>query len=196
MADATPAAPAAEEPAKKGGIPTILLIANAVLLLGVLGAVAFLALKKPAGAAPPAAEEGGHASAGHEAAAHESGGGHESGNGHGGSGQVASGASPPGAGPTLKLADFVVHLKNPESDRYARFSFEIEVSSDKDKETLTARTAQVRDAFIGFLSDRTVEELRGSAGLDKLKGALFERLAEIAKDCHVRQLYITDFVLQ
>jgi flagellar basal body-associated protein FliL len=41
-----------------------------------------------------------------------------------------------------------------------------------------------------------VEELRGGAGLDKLKQALFERLLEVAKDCHVRNLYITDFVLQ
>ena len=184
MADATLAVPA-DAPPKKGGPQNLLLVANALLLIGVLGAVAFLALKKPSGAAPASeAEPSGHAAQ------------KESGNGHGGSSKDDRGSMPPGAGPTLKLADFVVHLKNPESDRYARFSFEVEVSGDKDKDTLTARTAQVRDSFITYLSDRTVEDLRGSNALDKLKQALFERLSEIAKDSHPRQLYITDFVLQ
>jgi flagellar FliL protein len=70
------------------------------------------------------------------------------------------------------------------------------VTSDKDKELLTARSAQIRDAFITFLSDRTVEDLRGSAGLERLKGALLDKLQEIAKDAHPRQIYVTDFVLQ
>ena len=202
MADAPAAAAPEAEPKQKGGIPTILIIVNGVLLVCVLALAALVFLKKPAA---PAA--GGEA----EATAHKEGGGHDapkesSGHGgvgheapageHGGKGGSTGGSSPPGAGPTLRLADFVVHLRNPESDRYARFSFEIEVANEKDKETLTARTAQVRDAFIIFLSDRTVEELRGGAGLDKLKQALFERLLEVAKDCHVRNLYITDFVLQ
>ena len=194
MADAPAAAAPEAEPKKKSGMP-ILLIVNAVLLLGVLGAVLMLVTKKPA--APAAAGAEAEAAApkegGHEAA--KEGGGHEGG-GHEAKGGDKGGPSPIGAGPTLRLADFVVHLRNPESDRYARFSFEIEIASEKDKETLTARTAQVRDAFIIFLSDRTVEELRGGAGLDKLKQALFERLLEVAKDCHVRNLYITDFVLQ
>jgi flagellar FliL protein len=203
MADA-PAPAAPEEPKKKGGMP-ILLIVNAVLLLGVLGAVLLLVTKKPAAAAPAGGEteasapkEGGHEAPkeGHGGGKEGGGSGGHEGGGHESKGGDKGGPTPIGAGPTLRLADFVVHLRNPESDRYARFSFEIEIASEKDKETLTARTAQVRDAFIIFLSDRTVEELRGGAGLDKLKQALFERLLEVAKDCHVRNLYITDFVLQ
>lgn len=208
MADAHAAAAPEAEPKQKGGIPTILIIVNGVLLVCVLALAALVLLKKPAAAAAVAAPAAGGEAA---AAAPKEGGGHDApkeGSGHGGGGHEApagehgakggstGGSSPPGAGPTLRLADFVVHLRNPESDRYARFSFEIEVANEKDKETLTARTAQVRDAFIIFLSDRTVEELRGGAGLDKLKQALFERLLEVAKDCHVRNLYITDFVLQ
>jgi flagellar protein FliL len=208
MADAAPA-PAAEKEAepKKGGLPTVLLLVNAVLLVAVIGVGVWIATKKPATAA--AASEGESAKEGHGEAKEghgdskeghgekkeaKEGGGHEG--GHEAKSSGGGGSAPPGAGPTLRLADFVVHLRNPEADRYARFSFEIEVATDKDKETLTARTAQVRDAFIMFLSDRTVEELRGGAGLDKLKQALFERLLEVAKDCHVRNLFITDFVLQ
>ncbi len=205
MADAALAAPEAE-PKKKGGMPTILLIVNAALLLGILGAVLLLVTKKPAAPAAPAADaeaaapkEGGHDAPkeGHDAPKEgHGGGGHEASGGHESKGGDKGGPTPIGAGPTLRLADFVVHLRNPESDRYARFAFEIEIASERDKESLTARTAQLRDAFIIFLSDRTVEELRGGAGLDKLKQSLFERLLEVAKDCHVRNLYITDFVLQ
>lgn len=196
MADAPAAAAPEAEPKKKGGLPTILLVVNAVLLIGVLGAVLLLVTKKPGSpaAAPESEAAAPKESGGHDAPKE---GGHGGGSGgHDAKGGDKGGSTPIGAGPTLRLADFVVHLRNPESDRYARFSFEIEVASDRDKESLTARTAQVRDAFIIFLSDRTVEELRGGAGLDKLKQALFERLLEVAKDCHVRNLYITDFVLQ
>lgn len=197
MADAALAAPEAE-PKKKGGMPTVLLIVNAALLLGILGAVLLLVTKKPAAPAAPAADAEAAApkEGAHDAPKEGHGGGHEASGGHESKGGDKGGPTPIGAGPTLRLADFVVHLRNPESDRYARFAFEIEIASERDKESLTARTAQLRDAFIIFLSDRTVEELRGGAGLDKLKQALFERLLEVAKDCHVRNLYITDFVLQ
>lgn len=197
MADAALAAPEAE-PKKKGGMPTVLLTVNAALLLGILGAVLLLVTKKPAAPAAPAADAEAAApkEGAHDAPKEGHGGGHEASGGHESKGGDKGGPTPIGAGPTLRLADFVVHLRNPESDRYARFAFEIEIASERDKESLTARTAQLRDAFIIFLSDRTVEELRGGAGLDKLKQALFERLLEVAKDCHVRNLYITDFVLQ
>ncbi|MBS2022406.1 MAG: flagellar basal body-associated FliL family protein [Deltaproteobacteria bacterium] len=187
MADtaAAPAPAAAEK--KGGGLPTILLIVNAVLLVGVLGAVVML-IRKPAAPAPAAAaKEGGEA----KAEGGEHGGGE--GKSEGGEGKAVA---PPGAGPTLRIADFVVHLRNPEVDRYARLSFELEVPGDHEKDYLKAREAQIRDAFIAYLSDRTAEDLRGSAGLELIKTALLAKCNEIARDARVRQLFITDFVIQ
>lgn len=191
MADPAPAPAPAAEP-KKGGLPTILLIVNAVLMVGVLGAVVMMLLKKPAaapagdGAAQGEKKEGGKEEGGH--------GEKKDGAKEAGHGEKKDSAA--GVGPTLRLADFVVHLRNPESDRYARFSFEVEVASEADKIALTARQAQLRDAFIIYLSDRTAEDLRGSGGLEQVKAALLAKAVEMAKDAKVRQLYVTDFVMQ
>jgi flagellar FliL protein len=99
-------------------------------------------------------------------------------------------------GPTQKLADFVVHLRDPETDRYARVSFEVEVGSEEEKNKLTGYMPRIRDAFIAYLSDRTLEELRGSESIARTKGALAERLAQLAPGVKVRGLYITDLVIQ
>jgi len=176
-----PAAPPAKGPA------TILLAVIALLLVGVLGLVVMMFLNQKKMAANPAAAAAAPAAEGKTEGKSEGGEGHEG---------AAPGKAAPGAGPTVRLADFVVHLRNPEADRYARISFEIEVGNDKDKEALTARSAQVRDAFIAYLSDRTVEELRGSAGLATIKAALMKEAMELAPDGHIRSLYITDFVVQ
>jgi len=100
------------------------------------------------------------------------------------------------AGPTVKLDDFVVRLRNPEADRFARVSFEVEVASDRDKERLMASMARVRDGFIGELTDRTVEELRGTEGLTTIKTTLTHKLKELVPNCRVRGLYVTDFIVQ
>lgn len=99
-------------------------------------------------------------------------------------------------GPTVKLDDFVVRLRNPEADRFARVSFEVEVASERDKERLTASMARVRDGFIGELTDHTVEELRGTEGLTTIKTTLTHKLKELVPNCRVRGLYVTDFIVQ
>ncbi|HET6439960.1 MAG TPA: flagellar basal body-associated FliL family protein [Anaeromyxobacter sp.] len=99
-------------------------------------------------------------------------------------------------GPTQKMADFVVHLRDPEADRYARVSFEVEVASEEEKARLAAYMPRVRDAFIAYLSDRTLEELRGSESITRTKTALAERLTHLAPGVNVRGLYITDLVIQ
>lgn len=103
---------------------------------------------------------------------------------------------PPAPGPTAKLADFVVHLRNPDTDRYARLSFEIEVATEEDKVKLAAFMPRVRDGFIAYLSDRTFEELRGSEAIERTKNALGEKLAAMAPGVSVRGVYVTDLVIQ
>lgn len=106
---------------------------------------------------------------------------------------AAQGALP---GPTLRLADFVVHLRNEDTDRYARLSFEIEVAGEEEKARLATQMPQIRDAFLAYLSDRYVEDLRGSDAIAKAKAVLGSKLAEIAPGVQVRALYITDLVIQ
>ncbi len=102
--------------------------------------------------------------------------------------------SPPG--PTIRLPDFVVHLSNNDAERYARMAFEIEVATEPDKEKVQAHLPRIRDAFLTYLSDRSVEELRGGEGISRLKQGLQQKLTEFMPGVPVRALYITDLVVQ
>lgn len=113
---------------------------------------------------------------------------------HGGGASGAGGKG--GLGPLVKISDFVIHLRNPEIDRYARLSFDVEVIAESDKDSLNAHMPRVRDAFISYLSDRTLEELQGAEGLGRTKEALQSRLRDLVPEARVRNLYISDFVVQ
>jgi flagellar FliL protein len=155
-------------------VPAALLL-NSLLVAGVLGVL----LLRPAGAAKEAK---------HEEGAKEGGEGGEHGE-HGASGAL-------GTGPSVKLPDFVVRLRNPDMERFAKFTFELEVGTEKDKEEMATRLPLIRDAFISYLSDRTAEELRGSEGLERLKKELFKKAVDLTSGVKVRALYVTDFVVQ
>jgi flagellar FliL protein len=104
--------------------------------------------------------------------------------------------APIGMGPTVKLPEFVVHLRNPEAERYARLSFELEVGVETDKDKLTAHMPKIRELFISFLSDCTMEDLRGSEGIDRTKKELLNRLAQAIPGSPVRAVFVTDIVIQ
>jgi flagellar FliL protein len=163
--------PEAPKPAKLGASKLVagLLTLNSLMLAGVLATL----LLRSGGAKP---------SASGKEEAHE--------------GTAKTSEKTPAIGPTQKLPDFVVHLRDTDADRYARVSFEIEVSSEPDKERLGAALPRVRDGFISYLSDRTFDELRGSEGLGHTKEELLKLLQKTLPDLPVKGLYITDIVVQ
>jgi flagellar protein FliL len=109
-------------------------------------------------------------------------------------GEAATAAAPPG--PTTRMPDFVVHLRDAEVDRYARLSFEVELASEEEKARFEKFGPRIRDGFISYLSDRTLEEFRGSDQVKKVKTTLHEALKELAPGVKIRALYITDLVIQ
>lgn len=109
---------------------------------------------------------------------------------------VVAPGSPMEAGPTMKLDDFVIHLRNPEAERYARLTVALELSSEENRARLKPYIPRIRDAFVAHLSDRTAEELSGSENLANAKAALLKRIEELVPGKMVRALYFTDFVIQ
>jgi len=99
-------------------------------------------------------------------------------------------------GPIVKFPDFVVHLRDPEVDRYARLTIEVEVQDEKVREALTLRLPAIRDSFIAYLSDRSTADLRGSEAIARAKGELLERLKVSAPGLGLRGLYVTELVVQ
>lgn len=165
---------------------------NSLMLVGVMAFLVMQSMKSSATAPAPAAE---HAPAGeHEAAEEPKAENKEEAPAKEGEGH--EGKPVKGLGPLVKIADFVIHLRNPEIDRYARLSFDVEVIADSDREQLNAHMPRVRDAFISYLSDRTLEELQGTEGLGRTKEALQGRIRDLVPEARVRTLYISDFVVQ
>jgi flagellar FliL protein len=194
MADTTESKP-------KGGLGLALQGLNTVLLIAVL-ALQFL---KPGGAAKPKAE-GGESHAAAEAKAEEGHGeakgeeakseeGHEEAKGGEGHGEGKPGEAKPG-GASVQITDFVVHLRDPETDRYAKMTIDIELKAEKDKETFNAKMPAIREALITYFSDLTINELRGSEALGRTKRDLLARIDEVVPGKRIKTLILSDFVAQ
>jgi flagellar protein FliL len=169
--------PASAAPKAGGGNKLIFIILGMNVLM--MGVVLFVVLRKPSGSAPahtesPAPTEKSEAPAGE----------------HGAPGGA------PKPGPILKLENFVIQLRGVDQDRYVRVSFDIEVAADIDREAVQVRLPQIRDSIISFFSDRTLDELRGSEGIERTKMSIMKRMEEIVPGRRVRALYITDFIIQ
>lgn len=169
MSDSPEGAEAAAPASGGSKVLPILVIVNTLLVGGVL----FFVMKKPAAPAAAAAAE---------APAAE--------------GEPAAPGTPAGPPVTVRLDNFVIQLRALDAERYIRVAFEVEVNAEPDKQTVTERTPQIRDAVIAYFSDRTVEELRGSEGMERTKQALLKRMEQIVPGRRVRGLYITEFIMQ
>lgn len=197
-ADEAPAPKSAESASKL--VPAIL-VANTVLM-GVVLAVVLL--RKPpavevvapgaAKAAPGGASgksEGKKGEEGKEEGATK-GEGKGEGEGHG-----ENAADPAGApGPILKLENFIIQLRGTDTDRYVRVAFDLELLSEGDRGPVQARMPHIRDAIISYFSDRSLDELRGSEGMDRIKTAVLKRLDDLLGTKRVRSVFITELVIQ
>jgi flagellar FliL protein len=163
----------------------IMLVMNTALVGGVL----FFVMKKPAAA--PAKE--------HAAAAEGAEGGEEA---KGEAGEAKAGEGKDGKkgyvapGPILKLENFVIQLKTVDADRYVRLAFDIEVGTEQDKEAMTAHLSHIRDMVITYFADRTLDELRGSEAMERTKATLIKRIDDVVPGRRIKNLFITDFIVQ
>jgi flagellar FliL protein len=168
-----------------------------------MGAVlAVVLLRKPSAAAvvvAPVAKAATESSAASGAGANKEG-NKEEGSGHGeaeGHGEGTPPADPSGApGPILKLENFIIQLRGTDTDRYVRVAFDLELVSEPDRAAIQARMPHIRDAIISYFSDRSLDELRGSEGMDRIKLAVAKKLDDILAAHRVRSVFITELVIQ
>jgi flagellar FliL protein len=191
-----PVAKAPEGPSKL--IPMIL-IANTVLMAAVLAVVLLHKPQATAVVVAPAAKAATDNSAASGVGANKEG-NKEEGGGHGeaaGHGEATPSADPGGApGPILKLENFIIQLRGTDTDRYVRVAFDLELVSEPDRAAIQARMPHIRDAIISYFSDRSLDELRGSEGMDRIKLAVAKKLDDILAAHRVRSVFITELVIQ
>jgi flagellar FliL protein len=169
-------------PAKSGNkILPIMLVVNTLLLTGVL----IFVMKRPSAQAASSNRDHAEKSSGadHEEHAEKS----------EGAEHTAEGEGP---GPTLRLDNFIVQIRGAEGDRYAHLTIEVEVGAETDKKSFETRMPRIRDTVIGYLSDRSEDELRGSEGLGQMKAALTKKIDEIVPGHRIRGLFTTEFIIQ
>ncbi|MCC7074072.1 MAG: flagellar basal body-associated FliL family protein [Deltaproteobacteria bacterium] len=114
---------------------------------------------------------------------------------HGAPGAAGTAKPANGRGPMVRLENIVVHLRNPEVDRFARLTVEYELASPTELAQFEGSAPHLRDGVITYVSDRTFEQLAGAAGITMLKRDLLEQATAIGH-AKVRAVYITDFVIQ
>jgi flagellar FliL protein len=179
MSEEAKAAETPAAPAKSGGgkLVPIMMVMNTLLVGGVL----MFVMKKqaPVGVvAPAAAAAGEHGEKPAEGKPGE----------HGG--------PTAGPGPMVKLENFVIQLKAVDSERYVRVAFDLELGAEPDKDVIQARLSHIRDSVISYFSDRTLDELRGSDGMEHIKQTLLKRLDGVVPGHRIKAIYITDFIVQ
>jgi flagellar basal body-associated protein FliL len=96
---------------------------------------------------------------------------------------------------TARLEDIVIHLRNPEVDRYARLTIDVEMTRSDDLRQLQDNVPRVRDAIILTLSAYTFEELRGPEGLGRMKIYLRDAIDKVVPG-DVSAVYISTFLVQ
>ena len=106
-------------------------------------------------------------------------------------------ASPGEADPTPETAipiAVVARLPAENGDRYVKTSFELQLVRAQDRDDVLNRMPQIRDAMITYFLDCSLEDVTGSAGLERTKQGLLQRLQRLLPQ-PLRALYVTDFVV-
>lgn len=174
----------------------ILIAVGALLLLVGGGAAGFVASGMMGGGhgEEPAAEEAEAADAhggGHAAPAPEK----KAASGHG---KTEGGAeSVPGAPVFMSLGDILVNLSGDgKRPNFLKIKVSLDLADEKDKATIEGMKPRIIDNFQVYLRELRVEDLRGSAGLQRLREELLLRVTEIAAPVRVREVLFQEMLVQ
>jgi flagellar basal body-associated protein FliL len=219
MSDPAPPAPAPAAPTKGLSGGKVVLLVAGVNLLATAGLAAVVLLRPGTVAAPPAptAEAaaapaaGEHGAAAGEHAAAPAAGEHGAApaaekapaEGEHGAAPAAEGHAKPEAtastgdmaATTARIEDLVIHLRNPEVDRYARLTIDVEMERSDELDQLKENIPRVRDAVIMTLCEHTFEELRGAEGLTRMKSWLRDAIDGVVPG-QVKAVYVSAFLVQ
>lgn len=98
----------------------------------------------------------------------------------------------------VDLPDLLVNLAAAPGtpQRYLKLKVKLEVTDDKDKAAIEVVLPRVTDGFQTFLREMRVEDLRGSAGMYRLRQELLHRVNIAARPIKVRDVLFQEILLQ
>ena len=195
---------AEEEQAPKGKSSKLLvigLVACNLLALGGLGAFVLMgapekasAESKPEGKEAKKSEESKDSKEGKEGKEGKEAKESKEGEGSGVSSLVSFGEND--LGPVAHIGTFTINLNEPGHPRYLKTMLDVEVDSARAKEEVKARTPQIRDITISYLSSLTLDRTRGAKAKVEIRRDIRKRINKVLTSGEARRVFLVEFVTQ
>lgn len=100
-------------------------------------------------------------------------------------------------GRVVALDSVVVNVAQTEGRRYLKATVHIEVpEEEKVVKEVESRKPQLLDLIVATLTKKTLSEVTAPEALDRLRGEVLERVSQALGPERVRQVFITEFVVQ
>ncbi len=96
----------------------------------------------------------------------------------------------------FSLDPFVVNLGDQGANKFLKVSMQLELSSQAAMESAKAKTPQLRDAVINLLTSKTSDTLMSPEGKLQLKDEINMMANQILGNNTVKNVYLTEFVMQ
>jgi flagellar FliL protein len=104
---------------------------------------------------------------------------------------------PPAQAAFLDIPDIIVNIQTPDSTpAYLKLSVSLELDKMEEKATLEPVMPRIIDQFQGYLRELRVEDIRGSAGVMRLKEELLRRVNLAAAPTPVREVLLKEMIVQ
>lgn len=113
--------------------------------------------------------------------------------------QAAAEAAPEATGPGVfyDLPDMLVNLNTTDSrQHFLKISVSLEVGSQQDIAAIEEVMPRIIDNFQIYLRELTLDDLRGSAGLYRLREELLRRVDTAAGDAQIRDVLFREMLVQ
>lgn len=99
-------------------------------------------------------------------------------------------------GPMVDINDFIINILDKNETRYLKAAITIELDSEETAVEATERMAQIRDAILLLVGNKTFAELSDLQGKLQLRAEIIARLNKLLNTGKVKGIYFTEFVVQ
>lgn len=99
-------------------------------------------------------------------------------------------------GVNFALDPFVVNLSDQGANKFLKLSIQLELSNNTIQEKAKVKIPQLRDAVISLLTSKSSDALMTPDGKLQLKDEINVRANQILGPNSVKNVYLTDFVMQ
>ncbi len=104
---------------------------------------------------------------------------------------------PPEEAAFLDIPDIIVNIQTPDTTAaYLKLSVSLELDKMEDKAAIEPVMPRIIDQFQGYLRELRVEDIRGSAGVMRLKEELLRRVNLAAAPTPVRDVLLKEMIVQ